>query len=398
MMPPPDMAPGSIDRLLGDDEHALLVFRASPAMILLASWRVVAICAALAAAALALGAATAQGLLAGWVAGLAGAVAVLRVLWMALVWLARRYALTDQRVLRTDGVLGRLTLEAPLDRIQQTVAMQSPAERLLGLGTIGFLTAATGGVDVFWAQVASPYEKLRAARRAVREATPRTRQARRGRWPLVIGLAGGIGSGKSAVARILGELGAVVSDSDAEARRALQRDDVRQKLVEMWGPEILDQSGAVDRAMVAGIVFSLPDAREKLEQIIHPIVHRARLRTLVRARREGAPALVIDAPLLFEAGVDQECDLVVFVDAPLEARIERVRANRGWDEAELHRRESAQMDLREKRQRADEVIMNDADERMLHQRVRALFEQQVASSSAGRSSPAAGGRAAGSAV
>src|SRR5690606_33711862 len=144
--------------------------------------------------------------------------------------------------------------------------------------------------------------------------------------------------------------------------------------------------------------FSLPDAREKLEQIIHPIVHRARLRTLVRARREGAPALVIDAPLLFEAGVDQECDLVVFVDTPLQTRLERVRAGRGWDEAELRRREAAQMDLTEKRQRADEVIMNDADERALRQRVRALFEQQVASSSAGRSNPAAGGRAAGSAV
>src|SRR5690606_6512329 len=135
--PPAEIAPGAIDRLLGDDEHALLVFRASPAMVLLASWQTVVVCAGLAAAALALGAATGQGLLAGWVAGLAGAVAVLRVIWMALVWLARRYALTDQRVLRTDGVLGRLTLEAPLDRIQQTVAMQSPAERLLGLGTLG---------------------------------------------------------------------------------------------------------------------------------------------------------------------------------------------------------------------------------------------------------------------
>src|SRR5690606_7560467 len=156
-----------------------------------------------------------------------------------------------------------------------------------------------------------------------------------GRWPLVVGLAGGIGSGKSEVARLLRELGAAVSDSDAEARRALQRADVRARLVAMWGREILDEQGQVDRAMVAGIVFSLPEAREKLEQIIHPIVHRARLRQLVRARREQAPALVIDAPLLFEAGVDEECDLVVFVDAPLEARIQRVQTGRGWGGAEL---------------------------------------------------------------
>jgi dephospho-CoA kinase len=396
--PPATTAPGSIDRLLGDDEHALLVFRASPAMIALASWLTVAVCTAIAAAALSLGAITAQGWLATSVASAAAAVAILRVIWATLVWLARRYALTDQRVLRTGGVLGRLTLEAPLDRIQQTVAIQSPAERVLGLGTLGFLTAATGGADVYWVQVARPYEKLRAARRAMREATPRPRESRRGRWPLVVGLAGGIGSGKSAVARLLSEMGAVVSDSDTEARRALQRADVRARLVEMWGPEILDESGAVDRAMVAGIVFSLPDAREKLEQIIHPIVHRARLRRLVRARREQAPALVIDAPLLFEANVDQECDLVVFVDAPLEARIERVRIGRGWDAAELHRREAAQMDLREKRRRADEIIVNDGDEQALRERVRALFERRIAPGQMGRSGRVAGGRAAGSAV
>lgn len=391
--------PGSIDRLLGDDEHALLAFRASPWMILLSSWRAVAVCAAIAAAALALGAFTAQGLLAAWVGGLALLAGALRLAWAGLVWLARRYALTDQRVLRTGGVLGRLTLEAPLERIQQTVAIQSPAERFLGLGTLGFLTAAAaGGVDVSWAQVARPYEKLRAARRAMREATPRTRASRRGRWPLVVGLAGGIGSGKSAVARMLGELGAIVSDSDAEARRALQRADVRARLVEMWGREILDEQGEVDRAMVAGIVFSLPEAREKLEQIVHPIVHRARLRQLVRARRERAPALVIDAPLLFEAGVDEECDLVVFVDAPLEARLERVRAGRGWDEGELRRREAAQMDLREKRRRADEIIVNDSDQRALRERVDDFFQRRIADEQTDRSRRLAGGRAAGSAV
>jgi dephospho-CoA kinase len=393
-------APGSIDRLLGDDEHALLVFRASPWMVVLSSWLTVAICAAIAAAAISLGAVTAQGVLAGWVAGGALAVAAIRVLWATLVWLARRYALTDQRVMRTGGVLGRLTLEAPLERIQQTVAIQSPAERFLGLGTLGFLTAAAaGGVDVYWAEVARPYEKLRAARRAMREATPRTRESRRGRWPLVIGLAGGIGSGKSEVARLLSDLGAVVSDSDAEARQALQRVDVRSKLVEMWGREILDDEGQVDRAMVAGIVFSLPDARQKLEQIVHPIVHRARLRQLVRARRERAPALVIDAPLLFEAGVDEECDLVVFVDAPLEARLARVRESRGWDEGELQRREAAQMDLREKRRRADEVIVNDGDQRLLRERVRNFFQRRVVpGQSESRSGRVAGGRAAGSAV
>src|SRR5690606_30029138 len=109
------------------------------------------------------------------------------------------------------------------------------------------------------------------------------------------------------------------------------------------------------------------------------------------------PALVIDAPLLFEAHVDRECDLVVFVDAPLEARIQRVQTGRGWDAAELHRREAAQMDLREKRRRADEVIVNDGDERALRERVRALFERRITADS-DRSAGLAGGRTAGTAV
>ncbi|MFG0286129.1 MAG: dephospho-CoA kinase [Phycisphaerales bacterium JB039] len=391
------VAPRSVRRLLGDDERALLSFRASPLMIVIDSWIPVVILAALGAGALWLGAVTAQPALGRYLGAGAAAAAALRLLWGAARWLARRYALTDERALRIEGVLGRLTLEAPLERIEQTVALQRPAERIFGLGTIGFMTAATGGADLYWAGVGRPYEKLRAARRAIREATPRPRESRRGRWPLVIGLAGGIGSGKSAVARLLGELGAVVSDSDAEAREALRRDDVRARLVELWGREILDEQGNIDRAVVAGIVFSLPEARERLERIVHPIVRRARLRKLVQARRSGAPALVIDAPLLFEAGVDRECDLVIFVDTPEAERIARVQATRGWDEAELRRREAVQMDLTEKRRRADEVIVNDADEQTLRERVRSLFAGKIAPA-AGRPPARPGGRRAETAV
>ncbi len=390
--------PESIRQLLGDDERALLVFRASPVMIVLDSWIPALVCALIVLAAVWLGGWTGQPALGMVVAAGAIVVGVVRIFWAVLVWIARRYALTDERALSVGGVFGRVTLEAPLDRIQHTVATQSPVERVLRLGTLGFLTAAAGGADLYWAHVARPYEKLRAARRAMREATWRPRESRRGRWPLVIGLAGGIGSGKSAVAKMLGELGAVVSDSDAEAREALQRSDVRAKLVELWGPEILDGEGNVDRAMVAGIVFSLAEAREKLEQIVHPIVRRARLRKLVLARREQAPAMVIDAPLLFEAGVDEECDFIIFVEAPLEARIRRVREGRGWDPEELHRREAAQMDLREKRQRADEVIVNDTDEQSLRNRVQSLFAARIAPGAPVRSGPGAGGRRAGSAV
>lgn len=176
--------------------------------------------------------------------------------------------------------------------------------------------------------------------------------------PVVIGLAGGIGAGKSHVARVLGALGCVVSDSDALARAALQEAEVRAALVSWWGAGVLDAQGQVDRVRVGGVVFADPAQRRRLEALVHPRVHAARAAQMEQARRDRAPALVIDAPLLFEAGVDAECDAVVFVECPSSARLARVRA-RGWSDEELARREAAQWPLDEKRRRCRYVIDND---------------------------------------
>lgn len=176
--------------------------------------------------------------------------------------------------------------------------------------------------------------------------------------PVVIGLAGGIGAGKSHVAKVLGDLGCVVSDSDALAKAALQEPGVRGELAAWWGPGVLDDQGRVDRARVGAIVFADPAQRRRLEALVHPRVHAARARQMQEARARGAPALVIDAPLLFEAGVDAECDAVVFVECPAPVRRERVRA-RGWTDDELARREAAQLPLEEKRRRCRFVIDND---------------------------------------
>ncbi len=178
--------------------------------------------------------------------------------------------------------------------------------------------------------------------------------------PPVIGLAGGIGSGKSAVAKILRDLGAVVSDSDEGARLALRDRAIKADLVRWWGDEILDADGAVDRRRVAHIVFADPLQRRRLEALTHPWIEKRRLAEFAAAPA-GAMALVIDAPLLFEAGLDRICDAVIFVDAPRELRLERVRAARGWSESDLDRRETSQMPLDEKRARADHVICNSGD-------------------------------------
>lgn len=199
------------------------------------------------------------------------------------------------------------------------------------------------------------------------------------REPLVIGIAGGIGAGKSSVARALAALGCIVVDSDAEARAALRRPEVRDEIVEWWGRGVLDSKGEVDRGAVARIVFADPSERARLEGLVHPLIRRTREQAKEEARRAGAPAVVLDAPLLFEAGLDRECDAVIFVDAPREARLARVGRTRGWDEAEFTRREKSQAPLEEKRRRADYVVVNDGGEDELQPRIAAVFERIIAS-------------------
>lgn len=175
---------------------------------------------------------------------------------------------------------------------------------------------------------------------------------------MVIGLAGGIGSGKSEVAKALAGLGALVTDSDKEAKAALERPEVRAKLVEWWGQDVVSKYGGTDRKVIAQIVFEKPEERARLEALIHPLVRATRGEMIARAAAAGVSAVVIDAPLLYEAGLDKECDGVVFVDTPREQRLARVRATRGWDEGELSRREKAQLPLEQKKARADLVVSN----------------------------------------
>jgi len=176
-----------------------------------------------------------------------------------------------------------------------------------------------------------------------------------------IGLTGGIGAGKSAVAAAFAELGCVVSDSDAGAKAALRTRRVRDELVRWWGTEILGDDGFPDRGRIAKIVFDDPTQRTRLEGLIHPILHEEREALAANAAQAGAPAMIIDAPLLLEVGLDKECDAIVFVDATREARLDRVMRTRGWDALELDRREAAQLPLDEKRRRSGYVIVNDGD-------------------------------------
>ena len=173
----------------------------------------------------------------------------------------------------------------------------------------------------------------------------------------IIGLTGGVGSGKSMVASILDDLGCVVADADLNAHVVLQRDEVINEIVSWWGDQLLNEQGQLDHRALGELIFADAEKRVQLEKLVHPLV-----RVLQTEQFDSAPdgtiALVIDAPLLIEAGLDSFCDVVLFVDTPLEIRLMRVLDSRGWDAKELNLREAAQLPLDTKRNRADYVITN----------------------------------------
>lgn len=194
----------------------------------------------------------------------------------------------------------------------------------------------------------------------------------------IIGIVGGIGAGKSEVAGILQRLGCVVSNSDVEAKAALDLPDVRAQLVSWWGKGILDRNGRVDRTAIASIIFGDQRERDRLEQLIHPLVHAARVRTIAEAVHSGAKAVIVDAPLLFEAGVDKECDAVIFIDTPAATRKQRVAETRGWSDAELTRREASQLSLDEKRRRSTHLLNNHGGLADLERNTARLFSDILA--------------------
>ena len=331
-----------------------------------------------------------------WLAWSILALIVLRAIWSAILWSCRRYVLTEQRILASVGVIRRVVVDVPLKNIQHLRIIKSRRERLTGIGTLAVDTSGNSDTEIYWFMIDKPEAALAAVRAAMQyAATPlpggegmgegfeilkltsssavsrlhEPEAKARASSMLVLGLIGGIGAGKSAVAAALSRRGFQVIDSDKEAKAALDLPHVRDQLVAWWGNDILAADARVDRSKVATIVFGDPAQRRRLEELVHPIVKGTRAQMVARARAQHMRGVVVDAPLLLEAGVDKECDAVLFVDAPFEQRLERVKSTRGWTEEELRRRESAQTPLEEKRRRADETIVNDADLSTLERRV-----------------------------
>ncbi|HEX2836691.1 MAG TPA: dephospho-CoA kinase [Phycisphaerales bacterium] len=313
----------------------------------------------------------------------------IRIVLAVMVWLVlsaldvgvRRYVVTEKRLIVRMGVFARMVVDMPLSRVQHSVWTQTVTQRVVGIGDVIVSSAGVDAPPIVFAGVDNPARVLEVIREA-REHSANDRHEP-GTVTPVIGLVGGIGAGKSTVAQVFAHLGCLVIDADRDAREALFREDVVKELVSWWGDGILGPDGKPDRARIAEIVFKDPSQRTRLEGLVHPIVKSDRLLTIARARQEGRPAVIIDAPLLFEAGSDKDCDAVVFVDAPPEQRLARVRA-RGWSSEELARREAAQLPLSDKRARSAVVIENTGSLESLQTLARAALTKIRQDASAGR--------------
>lgn len=194
----------------------------------------------------------------------------------------------------------------------------------------------------------------------------------------VIGLVGGVASGKSFVADELARLGAVVLDADRAGHEVLRMPEVIAAARARWGDGVVDSSGQVNRQALAKIVFAPSEhgAAELayLEQLTHPRIGDL-LAERARAAAAGvASAMVLDAPVMLKAGWDDLCDIIVYVDAPREVRLARAKS-RGWTEEEFNRREAAQETVDVKRARADVIIDNSTSTDSTRAQISRFWEQ-----------------------
>ncbi|MCR4443369.1 MAG: dephospho-CoA kinase [Peptococcaceae bacterium] len=198
---------------------------------------------------------------------------------------------------------------------------------------------------------------------------------------LVVGLTGGIASGKSMISRCLKELGAEIIDADKLAREIVAPNTPAwQEIKEFFGEDVLDHKGCIDRKKLAEIVFNSEEARKKLNSIVHPRVIRLvedALNELKKRKKGSPPVVVVDAPLLIEAGLTGLVDEVWVVAAPEEIQLERLMKRDKLTRRDAEKRLRSQMPLAEKLRYADRVIDNSGDADGTLEKVRSLWQELV---------------------
>lgn len=192
---------------------------------------------------------------------------------------------------------------------------------------------------------------------------------------LLVGLTGGIGSGKSTVAGMLEERGAVVFDADVLAREAVAPGTPgHDAVVERFGANVLGPGGELDREALAAIVFADPAARRDLEAIVHPEVRRMLAEGC--EEYEGTDRVVVfSAPLLVETGMHSAFELLLVVSVPVETQVERLLRERGMSEDQVRARIDAQAPLEEKEAVADVILDNEGNVEELEAQVERVWQE-----------------------
>lgn len=191
----------------------------------------------------------------------------------------------------------------------------------------------------------------------------------------VLGIVGGIGSGKSYVASLFAQRGAVVLNADEYGHQALVQPNILAQVIAHWGEGILNSKGMVDRKKLGGIVFSNLNEKAKLEGLVFPYIRRSIEQEIELASQKSYVKLaILDAAIMLETGWRDACQAVIFVEADEAVRLQRV-AKRGWDSVELHRREATQWPLEKKKALCQHIIPNNGDEVLTDTLVNALFSQ-----------------------
>ena len=189
----------------------------------------------------------------------------------------------------------------------------------------------------------------------------------------VLGLTGGIGSGKSLVAQMFARLGAAVIDADQLAREVVEPGQAAlQEIATTFGPDVLLPDGRLDRPKLAGIIFADPAERAKLDAITHPRI-QARMDAEIRARRSRPGVLIVDIPLLYENDRTHSVERVIVVWVDPQTQLRRIRQRDGLSADAARQRIAAQMPLEAKRARADHVIDNSGTREDTRRQVEAIY-------------------------
>lgn len=194
----------------------------------------------------------------------------------------------------------------------------------------------------------------------------------------IIGITGGIGSGKTEVAKVFKKLGAKIISGDKIGKEVVEKNrSVLSKLLKEFGEEILSSNKKLNRRKLGEIAFSSVENRDKLNKIVHPYLLSDLKKQIREYRKRGPGIVIIDAALIIEWGLQKELDYLILVESNLKNRLKRMKEYSGYSQKEALNRIKAQIDYKTKRRYADYIIRNDKDLRELNRKVVYLWEKLI---------------------